>query len=274
MPHEILDLGPHQVAVTIEGAGAPVVCIHGSGMTAAVWRRLQARLAPTHQTFALDLPGYGKSTPCDPARPHHTRDDVAVVEAVVRRAASQGQAVDLVGHSYGALLALAVAYGGRVPLRSVVAYEPVTFGILHAAQDREGMDALAEGDPDGTRFTLRDDGLEGWMQRFLDFWNGAGFWQAMPDAAKAPYLATKEKVYAEVRSLLTETYDLKDYAGIQVPVLLLSGSLSPLPARRVCAVLGQVIPDARVVTIEGAGHVGHLTHAAVVNEAIAAFVDE
>jgi pimeloyl-ACP methyl ester carboxylesterase len=277
VPQECLELGPVQVSIAIEGRGVPVVCVHGSGMSGHVWRRLQARLAESFETFAPDLIGYGQSSPYDPtlAGTHATSQDVAVVEAVIRRALrdkpaeEQALGVHLVGHSYGGLLALAVAYGGRVPIRSVVAYEPVAFGLLEVVRDTEGLAALRAADPDGTMFTLRDDGLEGWLRRFIDFWNGAGFWDAMPPLAQAPYVTAQEKVYAEVRALLTEPYDSKAYASIRVPVLLLSGGKSPIPARRVCAVLAGLIPGATLQTIENAGHVGPLSQAGLVNEAIA-----
>jgi pimeloyl-ACP methyl ester carboxylesterase len=280
VPQECLELGPVQVSIAIEGRGVPVVCVHGSGMSGQVWRRLQARLAESFETFAPDLVGYGRSSPYDPvlAGTHATSQDVAVVEAVIRRAlrdkTSEQQAlgVHLVGHSYGGLLALAVAYGGRVPIRSVVAYEPVAFGLLDVVQDAEGLEALRAADPDGTMFTVREDGLEGWLRRFIDFWNGVGFWDAMPPAGQAPYLAAKEKVHAEVRALLTEHYDSTAYASIRVPVLLMSGGKSPVPARRVCAVLAGLIPGATLLPIENAGHVGPLSHAGLVNEAIARYL--
>ncbi len=280
MFREVLDIGLHHIAVTIEGQGTPLVCVHGSGMSGQVWRRLQARLASTCESFAPDLVGYGRSSPYDPAvaPPHQTTLDVEVLEAVVHRALRDKSARDqrlgvhLVGHSYGGLLALAVAYRGLVPVRTVVAYEPVAFGVLAAAGDTVGLDALKAADPDGTAFQLRADGLEGWMRRFIDFWNGAGFWDAMPAAAQAPYLAAKQKVYAEVNSLLSEPYDLANYAAIRARVLLLSGGKSPLPARRVCAVLAAVIPGAQEQCFADAGHVGPLSHADAVNEVVAGFL--
>lgn len=280
MSRETLEIGPHRISVTIEGQGAPLVCVHGSGMSGQVWRRLQARLAQTCESFAPDLIGYGRSSAYDPtvAPAHHTTHDAEVLEAVARRALRDKSPEDkrlgvhLVGHSYGGLLALAVAYRGQVPVRTVVAYEPVAFGVLTEAGDTAGLDAQRAADPDGTAFQLGADGLEGWLRRFIDFWNGAGFWDAMPATAQAPYLAAKHKVYAEVQSLLTEQYDLADYAAIRARVLLLSGAKSPLAARRVCAVLAATIPGAREQCFAGAGHVGPLSHADAVNEAVAAFL--
>jgi pimeloyl-ACP methyl ester carboxylesterase len=56
-----------------------------------------------------------------------------------------------------------------------------------------------------------------------------------------------------------------------VPVFLLGGEESPLAARRVVARLGEAIPGARTETLAGAGHMGPLTHAALVNDLLLAW---
>jgi pimeloyl-ACP methyl ester carboxylesterase len=44
------------------------------------------------------------------------------------------------------------------------------------------------------------------------------------------------------------------------PVLLTVGDRSPAPMRQPVAALASALPSAAVVTLDGAGHVPHLTH--------------
>jgi pimeloyl-ACP methyl ester carboxylesterase len=60
------------------------------------------------------------------------------------------------------------------------------------------------------------------------------------------------------------------YTGARRPTLLLSGTASPLPARRVVQRLAEALPESRVVTIEGAGHLAPVTRAGDVNRAVVA----
>jgi pimeloyl-ACP methyl ester carboxylesterase len=58
-----------------------------------------------------------------------------------------------------------------------------------------------------------------------------------------------------------------------VPTLLVQGTRSPLPTRRICELLARALPEAQIATIEGAGHLSPLTHRDGVNALIAAHLD-
>jgi pimeloyl-ACP methyl ester carboxylesterase len=87
----------------------------------------------------------------------------------------------------------------------------------------------------------------------------------LPDAAQAAFLRVGRKVYLEVRSLMEERRGVEYYARIQAPVLLLNGADSPLAARRVGGRLAAGLPEATLEIVEGAGHMGPITHADRVN---------
>ena len=61
---------------------------------------------------------------------------------------------------------------------------------------------------------------------------------------------------------------------LHLPTLLISGSASTASAARVAARIASRLPRARWERIEGAGHMGPLTHAAAVNERIVSFLDQ
>jgi lipase len=68
---------------------------------------------------------------------------------------------------------------------------------------------------------------------------------------------------------MTDPMRLESLRGITVPTLVLRGTASPRPTRRIATLIAQVLPSARLQTIEGAGHMLPLTHHQTVNAAIA-----
>jgi pimeloyl-ACP methyl ester carboxylesterase len=118
-------------------AGAPpALLLHGLGGAASNWALLAPELARERRVLALDLPGHGGSSalPAAPSLGPYADAVAAVVEQ------EKLAAVDLIGHSFGGLLALRVA--GRRPdlvRRLVLA---ATAGITSATRVAERTLAL------------------------------------------------------------------------------------------------------------------------------------
>ena len=116
-----------------QGAGDPIVFVHGSYATPSTWKKLMERLAPTHHCIAIRLPGHGGlPDPRDFDAPT-IETELAVLEAVVR--ARTDRPIHLVGHSYGGVVALAQALKGNLPLAELTLFEPVATWVLDAVGD-------------------------------------------------------------------------------------------------------------------------------------------
>jgi pimeloyl-ACP methyl ester carboxylesterase len=99
---------PLALAADIAGAGLPLVCLHGFAATRYTWRHLVAPLASRATVIRLDLKGFGDSPkPRDGA--YALADHAAAVTAYLRAHDLRG--VTLVGHSFGGIVARAVALG-------------------------------------------------------------------------------------------------------------------------------------------------------------------
>lgn len=98
------------------GAGPPMLCIHGSGGHAGVWRG-QARLADRRPVVTLDLSGHGESEDADAAPGYETLSVYAADAAAVAR--ETGARV-LVGHSLGGAVALWLALERDLPIDGLV----------------------------------------------------------------------------------------------------------------------------------------------------------
>lgn len=248
---------------------APVVLLHSSGLSSRQWSRLSEALSSTHRVVAPDLIGSGANPPWPDEEPF---DLLLDVEAIERLVDDLGGVAHLVGHSYGGLLALTLARRNPARVRSVAVYDPVAFGVLYAPADAEGLADLARAASVPVFTDYERGGSDAWFEAFIDYWNGPGAWRGMTEAGRASFLRVGRKVFYEVWSLMHDRTPASAYAAIEVPALLLGGTVSPAAARRVVEVLSGALPDARLRMIPGAGHMGPLTHGPAVNEAVAGHV--
>jgi pimeloyl-ACP methyl ester carboxylesterase len=255
------------VHVSAFGEGTRVIALHSGGMSGRQWRRLAERLQGGYRVLLPDFLGSGENPPWSDDASFHWGMDADVVEEILL--ADDGRA-HLVGHSYGGLVAVTVAHRHPQAVRSLAVYDPVAMGVLHAAGDAEALADLARTD----MLTMDDavGGGEAWLNAFVDWWNGPGAWASLPQPTRDAFLRVGRKVYYEVRSLLADRTPGDAYARIAAPALVLSGERSPLAARRVGTLLAAAMPQGRQQTIAGAGHMGPITHATEVNQAIAAHI--
>src|SRR5262249_22023088 len=135
MPKFVTEHGTRGAGKTIEpffreaGTGPGVVCMHSNASSSAQWRGLMDLLAPRFRVFAPDSYDAGKSPDWPSDRVIRLRDEVELVEPVLPRA---GSPLALVGHSYGAAVALIAALADPGRVRAMALYEPTLFALLDA----------------------------------------------------------------------------------------------------------------------------------------------
>jgi pimeloyl-ACP methyl ester carboxylesterase len=252
------------------GAGPGVVCLHSNASTSSQWRTLLESFAGTFHVLAADSLGAGQSPAWPTERTVSLHDEAALLEPVFARA---GDPFALVGHSYGAAVALVAALAQPQRVRALALYEPTLFALLDAeapppnaadgirAAVADAAAALDAADPDRA------------AEHFIDYWMGKGSWAQMPAARKGPIAASIVNVRGWVGALLNEPTPLAAFSALNVPVLYMMGKDSPASSRGVGRLLTSALPQVQVVEFEGVGHMGPITHAKVVNEAIFRFLE-
>jgi pimeloyl-ACP methyl ester carboxylesterase len=96
--------GGTRVRYLVSGSGDPIVLVHGLGGAASNWVELAPMLARRRRVLCPDLPGHDGSEPL-PGEPNLA----AYAECVVELMKAEGmRAASLVGHSFGASVALRV----------------------------------------------------------------------------------------------------------------------------------------------------------------------
>ncbi len=122
-----------ELALDDRGSGEPLVLIHGLATTRAIWSQALPLLADGRRVIALDVPGFGESPPAGRG---------FVLEAVAGRIAAGLETAevprpyDLVGHSMGGAVALALAQRDPSAVRRLALVAPAGLRPMHAMAAR------------------------------------------------------------------------------------------------------------------------------------------
>lgn len=105
------------IAYKVGGTGQPLLLIHGTGCSSAVWRRLVGEYMTEFRVIAMDLRGAGLSASFDGADSDYFKTMVTDIIAVLDGAGAAR--AHLSGHSLGGALALGLALEAPHRVRSL-----------------------------------------------------------------------------------------------------------------------------------------------------------
>jgi pimeloyl-ACP methyl ester carboxylesterase len=245
------------------GSGPTVVLVPGSCSTGAAWRPIMAQWGNSFRCVTTSLLGYGgtaeRRTTADASIDH----EAEALEMVVRRA---GGPIHLVGHSFGGMVALAVALRKRVPIASLTIIEaPVAMLLrecgedVHYASFRRMTDgyfaAFERGEPEA-------------IAAMIDFYGGAGTFASWPARLRDYAIETTHVNILDWSSGYGCALSPDLLAEIDVPTLVLWGGSSPAAVQRANELLADCIDGAARMTVAGAAHFMIATHVAEVAPAI------
>jgi pimeloyl-ACP methyl ester carboxylesterase len=219
-----------------------VVFLHGAGLDHTVWALLARWFA--HRNFAVlapDLPGHGRSG----GEPLESIDAMADFTAALITAAGARNAT-IVGHSMGSLIALetAVRHPDKVAALGLIAAAaamPVSPDLLKAAEanDPAAIDMVSiwgYGAAAGIGGSLAPGA---WML-------GAG--RRLLERARPGVL------FRDLAACNAYQNGLASAAKVSVPTTLVLGERDLMTPAKAGRELAAALPDARVVTLKGAGH--------------------
>jgi pyruvate dehydrogenase E2 component (dihydrolipoamide acetyltransferase) len=243
-----------------EGAGVPIVFIHGFGGDLNNWQFNQEVLAEGRATYALDLPGHGGSSKDLGAGHVHVG---ALAGAVIDFMDARGIArAHLVGHSLGGAIALDIAlnHADRVASATAVCSAGLGPEINMAyidgfmqAKRRKQLQPVLEmlvADPEMVSREMIEDVLK--FKRL--------------DGAEAALNRIVDDTFAGGRQALELTGRLDE---IGVPIQVIWGRQDRvIPASHSDGLPAKVA----VHVLEGAGHMVHMEKAPEVNDLIKSFV--
>jgi pimeloyl-ACP methyl ester carboxylesterase len=253
----------------IKGTGRPVVLIHGNPGSCQDWAKLYGPLSSRYCAFAFDRPGHGHSD-----RPNH-RDITVDRQAQMLHTALKELNVEqpiLVGHSWGAALALAYALEFQEDVSGLVLLAPAVY------ESDDGVSFLTKlpawplvGDLVNFLFTPL---LSAWIVR-EDLQKAFS-----PDPVPKHYLRhvlsewtrpKKVKWYSVDDALLNSSLPklTPRYSEIRVPVAIVTGDSDLIvPSKENAHRLYQALPKSHLTVLPDTGHQIPFTRVDAVVDAI------
>lgn len=254
--------------ITLGDGPDVAVLLHAAGSAPKALERLGTLLAP--EIGRVAIPSFtrgGRSVIGDGA--DAMQMPVAIATALLEARADARRI--LVGHSMGGLMSLLAVEGGA-RIDALVLYEPIVLSLLDLddPDDREAhaFDAAVIAD---MRAALDRGDTEAGVARFIEAY-GEYPWSRLPGRVREDLIARGAQLLGQALATNGTVLDPARVAEIDVPVLVMHGTRSPMVAIRMAQRLGKLIPHARVEAIDGAGHLGPVSAPDAVAAAIAAFM--
>lgn len=240
------------------GDGTPLLCVHGSGGTHAVWKSQLARLSRRRPVAALDLSGHGDSDDVD------TEPGPETLTAYVRDVLAVADDVDagvLAGNSLGGAVVLRILLDADAsPDAAVLAGSGAKLGVLDDLRDwlageNGGFDRAVE-------FLHREDMFfHDASEQTLEFSR-----QAMRDAGREA---------VERDFLSCHRFDVRDSLDeIETPMFALTGEYDRLTPPDYHEYLAEHVQDGAWTTVDDAAHLSMLEAPDAFNDAVSGFLDD
>lgn len=246
------------------GLGPTIVLTPGSCSTGAAWRPVIATWNGQFRCVTTSLLGYGGTAERRTALDTSISHEVDILEHVIRKA---GGSVHLVGHSFGGLVALAVALADRVPLASLVVLEAPVAELLRESGEHRHYRAFRQ--MTNSYFADFAGGNSEAVAAMIDFYGGAGTFASWPPRVRDYAIETTAVNILDWESAYNFPLHPASLAGLEIRTLILRGGASHPAAHRANTLLGETMQRSAVATIDGAAHFMIATHAKQVGQLIA-----
>jgi 3-oxoadipate enol-lactonase len=235
-PKSTIQAGSLRLAYSIVGSGEPVLLLHGAGGDGASWEYQIKALSERYQVIFPDQRGHGASSV--PPGPYTIKQFAS--DALALCQSLNLEAVHVMGHSLGGMVALSMALSSPSSVRSLSIINSTSSsgksrgGLINAYIKTRGMARFAR---QNCKLHLPDKGQEPLCERLVE---------VMGNNPKEGYIATQGAV---------DSFDVsKRLHEIKCPTLIVHSAQDAIP-KEDKDLMTREIKGAKMVTIEDSRHV-------------------
>lgn len=243
--------------------------LHCSLGHAGGWQGMARALDDTLDMIAFDMPDHGRSGDWDGEFDYHT-----LATNMARDFLDPEEPADLIGHSFGATVALRIAADNPELVRSLVLIEPVFFAI--AVQDQPELGTVYDAEHAAFRQAFHAGDKEEATRIFTRDWGDGRAWSDMTDDQRSALVqrihvieAAAPQIYHDQAKLIVD----KKVDAISKPTLLIEGGASSKFITAINDGLLKRLRHSERIVIPDAGHMVPITHSKEVANQVRAFLD-
>ena len=238
------------------GSGPAVLFLPGSYSTGAAWRPIQKQLSVQVRAISTSLCGYGATHETRRPDDHDIEHHLRLVGSIATKA---GAPLHLVGHSFGATVALAAALSDRFDIRSLSLFEANPLDILRAANHLDAYDEVRGIAADlATANSVSDPDA---CAAIIDYWDGHGAFAALPSPVQTYCRSASAANEMDWRTAFDFTLSLTAIEALAIPVLLVRGARANRAMVAMTDVLARHLSTRNVEIVGNASHSLISTHA-------------
>jgi pimeloyl-ACP methyl ester carboxylesterase len=228
--------------------------LHCSLAHSRVWSRMASALGDVATMVAPDMPGHGQSANWDSRCDIHDQ-----VTAIARDCLGSGGHV--IGHSFGATVALRLAVENPERVHSLTLIEPVLFAAARDS-DLQALNTYLDEEATFSRALQTED----WgtaAREFMRVWGDGRAWNMLSEKEQMGFANQMPFIRDTQSTLLDDCHHLMQSGrleGIACPTRLIRGAQTNPVIPAIHAALARRIPHAKDLVVEGAGHMVPITH--------------
>lgn len=246
------------IAYIKQGDGPPLVLVHGTGVIAKSWMPIMPALAKNFTVYAIDRRGRGESGDTEPYAIEREFEDIAALVDSI------DQPLNLLGHSFGAILTLEAALISR-NIRKLLLYEP-PLNLPHAQMIPDGLIGPIE--------KLINDGQK--KEALAHFYELIGtpsseieLMQTLPDWDER--VASADTLTREIKVMERHIFDVGKFTNFQIKTMFLFGENDQDFWHEILTMLYQTFLDFSTDILPGQGHFAMVTAPDLFVEALTRF---
>lgn len=251
--------------IDVSGAGQPMIFLHSSLSSNKQWLMAIKQLAAHYTCINVDISGYGQAPGVPNEKDYSFSDEISRIEQTLKSLALTDEKLHLVGHSCGGAIALAMAVKMPDKVASMVLFEPVAFHLLSTYESSSYHQI--------TQFAQQLKNMPdiSAAQAFVNFWNGKGFFEALPIKVQNQMAKAMKKVHLDFQGILAERYQLGDLPLIKCPALIMCGENTQPVSRTLSGAVYQHLSKANLIEVRG-GHMAPISHCEQVTKQLLTFL--
>jgi pimeloyl-ACP methyl ester carboxylesterase len=257
-----------------QGAGTPVVFVHGAWMDLRYWEPQRQAVATQCRFIAYSLRYHGTAPWPDTGQHYSLATHAADLAAFIRQLPAGP--VHLVGLSSGGRLVTLVALAHPDLVRSLTVLEPPIDELLVDRPETQPVrDAWGKAFAPIRAAAQAGEAIQA-TKLFFELANsqGAGTFEAQPAAFRQMILDNARTVPLQLAAPRPPALSYATLGGVKAPTLVVGGEQSPRYLALINEVIVQCIPGSRLVVIPQATHLMSHQNPAAFNEVLLHFLGQ